>query len=121
MKTTAIVIALVVGVLPATSFAGNHSNGNNGNGNGNGRPFTEDGFCPPGLANRNPPCVPPGQAAKYGIGDEIEGNYIILENPFAYGLDADGIYYVFDGFVYEINEDTQDIITLIGAIGAVLN
>jgi Ni/Co efflux regulator RcnB len=24
--------------------------------------------CPPGLAKKNPPCVPPGQAKKYGVG-----------------------------------------------------
>jgi len=27
------------------------------------------GWCPPGLAKKNPPCVPPGQAKKARIGD----------------------------------------------------
>ncbi len=33
-----------------------------GNGRGNGNAGAQDGFCPPGLADRDPACVPPGQA-----------------------------------------------------------
>ncbi|HYD17094.1 MAG TPA: hypothetical protein VEF76_01280 [Patescibacteria group bacterium] len=32
--------------------------------------------CPPGLAKKNPPCIPPGQAKKYGVGQRLpEGAY----------------------------------------------
>jgi len=29
----------------------------------------QQGWCPPGLAKKNPPCVPPGQAKKARVGD----------------------------------------------------
>lgn len=120
MKLMTLAAALTIGLAPVAAISGNHSNGN-GNGQANGRPFTEDGFCPPGLANRNPPCVPPGQAAKYGVGERIVEDYSILENPFDYGLDSDGTYYVYDGFVYQVDENTTEIINLIGAVDAILN
>lgn len=31
--------------------------------------FAKDRGCPPGLAKKNPPCVPPGQAKKQGYSD----------------------------------------------------
>lgn len=49
----------------ATLLASTPADANPRSGNGNGA-WTEDGFCPPGLRNRNPPCVPPGQARRGG-------------------------------------------------------
>lgn len=33
------------------------------------------GHCPPGLAKKNPPCVPPGQAKKWNLGDRYDGDW----------------------------------------------
>jgi hypothetical protein len=33
------------------------------------------GHCPPGLARKNPPCVPPGQAKKWNLGDRYDGEW----------------------------------------------
>lgn len=77
--------------------------------------------CPPGLAKKNPPCVPPGQAKKYGIGDRIDGKYDRIRNPERYGLDRNQTYYRVGDYVYRIDRDTKEVLDLIGAIGAVLN
>jgi len=39
------------------------------NNHANGGPGYVPGNCPPGLAKKNPPCIPPGQAKKARIGD----------------------------------------------------
>jgi hypothetical protein len=31
--------------------------------------------CPPGLAKKNPPCVPPGQAKSWSVGDRYDGRW----------------------------------------------
>ena len=55
--------SLFVSGVSAPVFAGN----GNGNGNGNG---TVAG-CPPGLAKKSEPCVPPGQAKKWMLGERL--------------------------------------------------
>jgi hypothetical protein len=49
-----------------------------GHGRGHGNPHATGnrhivGHCPPGLASRNPPCVPPGQARRhlYQVGQRL--------------------------------------------------
>ena len=64
----AVMTALSLLILPVSGSA------EPGQGNGNGRGLIvlgEDGwrFCPPGLAGRDPACVPPGQA-RQAIADE---------------------------------------------------
>ncbi len=50
-------IAIGRAVVPAWAGGGHEGNhGNNGYGTG------QVAFCPPGLAKKNPPCVPPGLA-----------------------------------------------------------
>ncbi|MDU9004046.1 hypothetical protein QO231_09290 [Sedimentitalea todarodis] len=34
--------------------------------------------CPPGLAKKAVPCVPPGQLKKYGTGDYLYNDYFVL-------------------------------------------
>ena len=97
---------------------------NNGKGNGNngGNPaFGANGFCPPGLANRNPPCVPPGQAAKYGIGDRITGDYRRIDDPLRYGLDDALTYLIVEELIYAVDPDTREVLTIIGLASALLN
>ena len=77
--------------------------------------------CPPGLAKKNPPCVPPGQARKYGRGDIIYGDYWIVRHPGRYGLDANETYYRVGDYVYRVDRDTREVLDLIGAAVRVLN
>lgn len=83
--------------------------------------FARTADCPPGLAKKNPPCVPPGQARKYGRGDIIFGDYRIIRNPGRYGLDPNETYYRVGDYVYRVNRDTREVLDLIGAIARVLN
>ena len=80
------------------------------------------GHCPPGLAKKNPPCVPPGQAKKiYGIGDRIVGDYDWIRRPGRYGLDPDETYYRVGDQVYRVDRDTKEVLDLVGAVINVLN
>lgn len=89
----------------------------------------KSGFCPPGLAKKNPPCIPPGQAKKSGavthdhlrIGDVIDrDDWVLIRNPRDYGL-YDGPYVRYGDHVYRINSDTGRILSVIGLIDALLN
>ncbi|SDZ28551.1 hypothetical protein SAMN05444004_109105 [Jannaschia faecimaris] len=67
--------ALTLAPLPALA------DGTRGNGNSQNRVANpSNGHCPPGLAKKNPPCVPPGQArqAGYRVGDRLDRDYVIL-------------------------------------------
>lgn len=80
--------------------------------------------CPPGLAKKNPPCIPPGQAAKmprYRVGDRIMRDYALILNPEHYGLDRGETYYDVDGYVFRVDRETREVLGLIGAIAAVLD
>ena len=93
-----LILATAIGLAAAPVTAKNDGNNGNGNGNkhrveravpgqGNGNaarvanPST--GACPPGLAKKNPPCVPPGQARQvqsgYGVGDRIDRDYVLVD------------------------------------------
>ena len=95
-----IMIAAVCGAIALASPALAKNNGN-GHGNGQGkskakwensesydhgsrkgargdrdilRDYVLDHYrknCPPGLAKKNPPCIPPGQAKKFGVGEYL--------------------------------------------------
>lgn len=85
--------------------------------------------CPPGLAKKNPPCVPPGQAKKYvgtpeyrkyRIGDRIDDDYFWIESPGRYGL-RKGSYVRAGDYVYRVNRETREVLNLIGAVIDVLD
>tara|TARA_R110002110_G_C13285194_1_gene702910 strand:+ start:204 stop:611 length:408 start_codon:yes stop_codon:yes gene_type:complete len=92
-----LILTTVLG-LAATAPA--FANGK-GNGNGNGDHRAErvanpsNGRCPPGLAKKDPPCIPPGQARKmdrddddrghYRVGDRLDRDYVIIDRR-DYGL-----------------------------------
>ncbi|MGR3759587.1 hypothetical protein ACUXV3_05575 [Roseobacteraceae bacterium NS-SX3] len=78
--------------------------------------------CPPGLAKKNPPCIPPGQAKKiYGRGDILHGDYVLIEYPDRYGLDPRHTYYRLGDHVYRVDRETKEVLDLIGAVAAVLH
>ena len=82
--------------------------------------------CPPGLAKKNPPCVPPGLAGRgISVGDTLlEGDYIIVRNPSRYRLPrlgrGESYYRIGDSFV-RVDRETRKVLELIEALGAVLN
>ena len=39
------------------------------------------GGCPPGLAKKNPPCMPPGQAKKYAVGRPLPSDVVYYAVP----------------------------------------
>lgn len=83
------------------------------------------GGCPPGLAKKNPPCVPPGQAKKlYGVGQRLPLGY---GTPYAYnqipydvrsryGLSPVGSYYYGDGYLYRVDPRTMLVQQAIAAL-----
>ncbi|SFT84721.1 hypothetical protein [Sedimentitalea nanhaiensis] len=88
--------------------------------------------CPPGLAKKNPPCVPPGQARKYHDGEDLrryrvgeridrDDDYIVIPNPGRYGLIPTETYYRVGDSVFRVNRDTREILDFIGAAAALLN
>lgn len=88
--------------------------------------------CPPGLAKKDPPCVPPGQANKryrqdhdrdpiYRIGDIIDRDYDVLRDPWRYGLDPGQTYYRVGDYLYRVDRDTRMVLDLLGAVARLLN
>ena len=81
--------------------------------------------CPPGLAKKNPPCVPPGQARQmyrdYRVGDRLPDGFILIRTPSRYGLDPRRTYYERGGYVVQVDRETMQILNLVGAITDLLN
>ncbi|KIC42605.1 hypothetical protein RA27_04435 [Ruegeria sp. ANG-R] len=130
MKTlTCISMITLLALPPATALAGNgNSKGKNksklqvervtpqsGAAYGN-----KVGHCPPGLAKKAIPCVPPGQAKKlYRAGDRLD-DYIWINDPYRYGLRRGGNYVRAGDYVYSIDPETHKVLNLIGAVADIL-
>lgn len=85
------------------------------------RPPTQAAPCPPGLAKKNPPCIPPGQVKhRYSIGQSILNDYIIIKNPLLYGLDRYALYYLVGNEIYQMDRDTRKILAFVGLASALL-
>ena len=111
--------------VPA-SWAGNHKNNNRPG----AKPPGLVANCPPGLAKKNPPCVPPGQAKRrypdgylplFRIGDAINRDYRILQNPRRYGLEDGLLYYIVGREVFRISPETGQVLAFIGLTDWLLN
>lgn len=94
--------------------------------------FADSGKCPPGLAKKNPPCVPPGQAKKGvtaaewlgrdRVGDVVDqDNLMFLDDflryelrPLPYGQR----YAVVDDQIVVIDRESYQILQLIRAFTA---
>lgn len=76
------------------------------------------GHCPPGLAKKNPPCVPPGQVGKsYRIGDRYaDDGYWIDAYRRQYDLPelpvGESYYRLGDSFL-RVDDDTRLVLDLI--------
>ncbi|WP_170412830.1 hypothetical protein [Ruegeria atlantica] len=106
LSVTLTIVTLALS--PATAMAGN--------GNSNA------GHCPPGLAKKVVPCVPPGQVKNlYKKGDYITRDYRLIDDPYRYGLNRGGYYVRAEDYVYRVDPDTQKVLNLIGAVADILN
>jgi len=87
------------------------------------------GSCPPGLAKKDPACVPPGQARKLAryphIGDRVTGyDYHVIRYPARYGLPPAGEgwrYFIVGDRILRVDEDTYEVLDLIRAVTAILD
>ncbi|MEF9600898.1 hypothetical protein O4J55_00715 [Paracoccus sp. PXZ] len=97
--------------------------------------------CPPGLAKKNPPCVPPGQARKYDdrrdydrrrhhdrygvrIGDILRiDDYRVIRDPRRMNLETrDDWRYYRDGHrAYRVDRESRKILSVIELIDAITN
>src|SRR5678815_4506949 len=103
-----------------------------GNGHGNSHAYGLEGpvgyghgGCPPGLAKKAIPCVPPGQAKKlYNIGQRLPLGYgsplaygqIPYDLRSKYGLNPYGNYYYGDGYLYGVDPRTMLIRQVVAAL-----
>jgi hypothetical protein len=82
------------------------------------------GGCPPGLAKKNPPCIPPGQAKKYGVGYRFDRgfngwtpyNQIPYDVRRQYGLDPYGRYIYDQNYIYQVDPTTYVVSRVLNAI-----
>ncbi len=91
--------------------------------------------CPPGLAKKDPPCVPPGLADKgvtmgsemlygdidpYGIGDTLPDGYIVAIDPSLYTA-HDNAYYVREGdTIYRADATTGQVLDPVSDVGKLI-
>lgn len=124
MTAGLIALALPLATLPQTALAerGHQTS-------------ATPGFCPPGLARKDPPCVPPGQARSHGddwgdryrIGARVTRDQFRYLDPFydrTYGLPplpTGQRYAVIDGRIVVLDQTTYEIVDLIRAVTAVLD
>jgi len=129
---------LITGAL-ALGFAGPAlAKPGNGHGNGHGYAYGVNdqayglngpvgyghGGCPPGLAKKAVPCVPPGQAKKLGIGQIMptgfSSRYAFNRIPYdlrsQYGLNPYNKYYYNNGYLYGVDPRTMLIQQVISAL-----
>ncbi len=75
--------------------------------------------CPPGLAKKDVPCVPPGQVKRYRVGEVLPRDYVWIDDPGRWGLDGGG-YVRLGDYVYRIDRETREVLNLIGAVADIL-
>ncbi len=96
-----------------------------GHGYGHGPKGYGVGGCPPGLAKKANPCVPPGQAKKlYNVGQRFPRGYgaawsynqIPYDLRARYAFDPGYRYYYGDGYIYRVNPRTMMIQQVVAAL-----
>lgn len=140
----ATAIASFAVTVPALAEPGRGNGNGNGNGHGaKGQAHKErqvrehqvprTGYvadCPPGLAKKNPPCVPPGQArtqqVRYGnrVGDILRvGDYAVIRDPRRYDLETrrGWDYYRDNDRVYRVDSSTRKVLAVLNLIDAFTN
>ncbi len=138
LAATAMVIA-ALGAAPAAANPGRghgngpqahhqaHNHANRGANRDHGQRFAG---CPPGLAKKNPPCIPPGQARNQGVrygnrvGDVLRvGDYIVIRDPRRYDLEQrPGWNYYRDGDrIFRVDSGTRRVLAVLELIEAFSN
>lgn len=91
------------------------------------REFVEDvepnRFCPPGLAKKEPACIPPGQVDKIMRTEWDEDRFLPITDYSRYGLDRPGDnwgYYVVDNSIVRVDNRTHEILSIVRLIDAIL-
>ncbi|MEO1949106.1 excinuclease ABC subunit A [Thioclava sp.] len=137
-RLTQLTLAAALGasLLPGAALA-------DGNGHGkwkNDRGHAERNYkgCPPGLAKKNNGCRPPGLAKKsyrhdderddawrdadhhWRRGDRIIGDYVLIRDPNRYGLNDNRTYWRSNGYVYQVDRQTGEVLALIGLARSIL-
>lgn len=136
-----IAAGVALAALGAEPVIADPGNGN-GHGNKHGKPQARANFdngkhgddrrrsyyadCPPGLAKKQPSCVPPGQAKKYGnrVGDVLRvGDYIVVRDPSRYDLERrrGWDYYRDDNRIYRVDSGTRKVLAVMNLIDAFAN
>jgi hypothetical protein len=84
--------------------------------------------CPPGLAKKAVPCVPPGQVKGWHVGQPLPRgiDYVVLNRDDWRNLGlrypGDGNrYVVVDNQVLRVNQSTREVLDAIMAVGRLLN
>jgi hypothetical protein len=80
--------------------------------------------CPPGLAKKNPRCIPPGQAKKLARGQRWQNaygdRYVFGQIPYdlrqRYDLDPRDRYYYGNGYLYQVDPRTLLVQQVISAL-----
>jgi hypothetical protein len=95
----------------------------------------KDKGCPPGLAKKDPPCIPPGQAKKqratgndrdWRVGDRIDGDYVLIPRSewerLALRDYLDGSTYLrIDDQVLRVVRDTLIVLEAVEIVGGLLD
>jgi hypothetical protein len=132
-----LALALALAAIPALADSKGKGHGKNKGNDWKGPDWSQPysvRACPPGLAKKNPPCVPPGQAKKqvnytnydahdhyrYRRGEYLPRDADYLRDPSRYRL-PDGTYYVDNGFVYRVDPQTLEVMALVGLLDRLLN
>ena len=143
MRTLTILATALTLAMAPIGLAAKPGNGNgNGNPHGNAQDNVRGGhngthLCPPGLAGRDPACVPPG-LARHGVDPEdwigpITTNYVVGDflnhDDFVTVTDLRKLglpelapgeeYAVIDGTLVRLDSDSYEILQLIRAAASV--
>jgi hypothetical protein len=125
-------ILLLAGTVALSVSAAALAKPGNGHGYGHGHAYGLQGplgygagGCPPGLAKKAIPCVPPGQAKKLynvgqrfprGYGSPLAYNQIPYDLRSRYDLSPYGTYYYDNGYLYRVSPRTMLIQQVVAAL-----
>lgn len=122
MRKLIYILSIATFVIAGAAEAGGNGNGSkkksHKSAKSQGKSHYSHGYhCPPGLAKKPIPCVPPGQAKQlYWTGDRILRDFDRILNPENWGLDTRQTYYRSNGYVYSVDPETDRVLRVIGLV-----
>lgn len=91
----------------------------------NGAVVISQAHCPPGLARKDPPCIPPGQARNSLVGSAIDWDRVhVVRKPGLYGLanaPQGQRYAIVDGRLVRVDSRTAKVLSVIRAVEAIVD